>query len=445
VPAAVDDLVTRLIAVDRAARFASGHEVVRLIDALLARVPSELRSPARLIDAVDQEPSETTTVRAHNHPTGEPASADERDDSSDDSVVGTRPAQRWDQHGANADIDEASSTAMARPVASPSSAAPRALPVWGRADSQTAPAVAVAVASPTVTLLAPRASPLAVSATPPAPRTIAPTDLRRARAASASSSSVASSGPNPTTPTVSRARRAPRRAAGIIIGAALGLSVVGGVTVRLAAGGDDARLATQGAAASSSPPATPPSPPPVERPAPVAAPTPSAPAMTEPEPEPTSPPAERPAPPDPPAPTTPMTSRQKVTRVSVRGPASVQWLLGARALRTGPGTVEVPAGTPTLRARDARRLVTSAVPVVDGVADYDGLPRRELLLRARPWAVVTLGADRLGQTPLAPVSVVAGRYTVRFEQESRIVERTIDVRLVDEVVKVNVDMDAAEP
>jgi hypothetical protein len=82
------------------------------------------------------------------------------------------------------------------------------------------------------------------------------------------------------------------------------------------------------------------------------------------------------------------------------------------------------------------------VPIVDDVADWDALPSVQLLLRARPWATVKLGDELLGQTPLQPVSVVPGRYVVRFERPGQVVTRTVDVRAGVGTVKVNVDMEA---
>jgi hypothetical protein len=81
------------------------------------------------------------------------------------------------------------------------------------------------------------------------------------------------------------------------------------------------------------------------------------------------------------------------------------------------------------------------VPIVDGVADYGALPQAQLLLRARPWAQVSLGSEALGQTPLAPVKVVPGRYTVTFTKEGVVVQRDVDVD-GGGTVKVNVDMEA---
>jgi hypothetical protein len=126
----------------------------------------------------------------------------------------------------------------------------------------------------------------------------------------------------------------------------------------------------------------------------------------------------------------------------VQGPDRIRWALGGRPLRNGPGVAVVPAGTRALQGRDPRRDVVSPVPIVDGAADWDALPRVSLLLRARPWASVRLGEEELGQTPLQPIRVVPGRYRVRFENNGRVVLRTVDVEAGAEAVKVNVDMDA---
>jgi hypothetical protein len=128
--------------------------------------------------------------------------------------------------------------------------------------------------------------------------------------------------------------------------------------------------------------------------------------------------------------------------VELRGPDRVRWSLGGRPLRSGPGSATVPAGTRVVQGRDPRRDVVSNVPIVDGAADWDTLPRVPLLLRARPWATVRLGEEDLGQTPLQPVRVVPGRYRVRFENDGRVITRTVVVAADDDTVKVNVDMDA---
>lgn len=130
------------------------------------------------------------------------------------------------------------------------------------------------------------------------------------------------------------------------------------------------------------------------------------------------------------------------------GPGRVQWLLGSKVLRTGPGTLEVPEGTTRLKAKDPRRQVTTVVPIVDGAADYGDLPQAQILARARPWAQVSLGSEALGQTPLAPVGVVAGRYTVTFKKDGVVVVRSVDVdaetAAAGGVVKVNVDMESPQ-
>lgn len=122
----------------------------------------------------------------------------------------------------------------------------------------------------------------------------------------------------------------------------------------------------------------------------------------------------------------------------------MQWLVQGRVVRTGTGGLEVPTGARSVQARDPRRGVTSTVPIVEDVADYAKLPRANMLLRARPWARVTLGEEPLGQTPLQPVEVVPGRYTVRFIRPDKEVVRTVEVGVGAGTVKVNVDMEAAD-
>lgn len=103
-------------------------------------------------------------------------------------------------------------------------------------------------------------------------------------------------------------------------------------------------------------------------------------------------------------------------KVRLDGPASVKWsTVDGKYL--GQGAViaaAVPEGTTSVVAVDGRRGVRSAVPVKDGVADYAALPKGELVVRARPWADVTLGIEALGQTPITGVPLVAGTYKVEL-------------------------------
>ena len=47
---------------------------------------------------------------------------------------------------------------------------------------------------------------------------------------------------------------------------------------------------------------------------------------------------------------------------------------------------------------------------------FSDAPTGELLVQAIPWADVRIGKKALGPTPLAPIRLAAGRYTVTLTQ-----------------------------
>jgi hypothetical protein len=386
IPAAIDELTLRLLAFDPADRFDSGEEVAALIDVLLERVPRGIRTPARLVDRFGSVDDDATSVDAI--PRLDP----------------TRPAQRWDKGGASAQEDEESSAALSRPTGS--TRAQPTLQILG------------------VEAVASRPGTQDATTSPPVRRPVLPTASFDRPVPHSSLSS----------PSMSRGRRtAPSSRGplvGALVGAGLGAIILVAVIARV--------VLTDGrdppppfpappplVATSSSPPETPtPTPvPPTPTPTPV-------------------PPTPTPTPTPPPAPSAKPGPTRRTTRVTVRGPARIQWLLQGRVARSGAGALEVPGTARSVQARDSRRGVTSTIPIVDDVADYDALPRASLLLRARPWAKVSLGEESLGQTPLQPVEVVPGRYTVRFTRPDKEVVRTVEVGSGGGTVKVNVDMEA---
>jgi eukaryotic-like serine/threonine-protein kinase len=388
-PAAIDELTLRLLAFEPEDRFESGEEVAALIDVLLERVPPAIRTPARLIDRFGAVDDDATAVEAV--PRLDP----------------TRPAQRWDQQGASAHEDEESSAALSRPTGSV-----RAQPTLQILGVESA---ASRVGSREATTSPPVRRPIPPTAS--LDREVPPTALSSSSSSPARDRRVA--GPPSRGPLI-----------GALVGAGLGAIILFAVVARDVWPGDAVAVAP-----------APPLPPPLD-PLPPPPPTTTLP-----------PPPPLDASPPPPAPTPPPTSSasagstkaapvKRTTRVVVRGPGRIQWLSGGRALRPSAGAVEVPTGTRSLQARDPRRGVTTPVPVVDDVADYDALPRASLLLRARPWAKVSLGEESLGQTPLQPVEVVPGRYTVRFTRPGKEVVRTVEVGTGAGTVKVNVDMEA---
>ena len=397
-PPAIDRLVLKLLSVDRDARFADGAAVADHIDALLSQVPSSVRDAARLIERFgDVTPVEATVILPVDDRDADDRDADDRDADDGDadwnreeaSRERTRPIQRWDDHGASASKDEDSTAAFLRPRP----AAPRVLQVLGL-DAVQLPVRRALAPSTSTTLLRPVTIAGGAESLPSGPRdTRAPASPR-------------SSGGG---------------ALGLVLGGLLGLVVLVAVGSRLIASdrsGPDAPPPPSPSPSPSSPPSSPPSPP-------------------------SSPPSSpsSPSPSPLPEPST-RTVKRPPLRIGVQGPARVQWRLNGRLLMIGPGSVDVPSGTRALQAREPQRGVVVVVPIVDDVADWDALPSVQLLLRARPWATVKLGDELLGQTPLQPVSVVPGRYVVRFERPGQVVTRTVDVRAGVGTVKVNVDMEA---
>ncbi len=134
------------------------------------------------------------------------------------------------------------------------------------------------------------------------------------------------------------------------------------------------------------------------------------------------------------------TPRAPAMKVRTDGPAYVKWSLPeGRSLGQGAGTFSVPEGTAGLVALDARRGVRATVPIKDGTADYGTLPKGELVVRARPWADVTLGIEALGQTPIQKVAVIAGTYKVELVWND--VKKTQMVKIAPgETKTVQVDM-----
>jgi serine/threonine protein kinase len=376
-PPAVDSLVLGLIAVDREARFPDGAAVAARIDALLQRVPSSVRSAGRLIERFGDAPLEATVIQAESDAGDDDSEASGRSE-------GTRPAQRWDEVGASASEDEDSTAAFVRPRAG----APRALQVLGLET--------VVEGQPTTRTLLRAPLPPSQSA----PRVVPVLDPPPATASSTGG------------------------ALGLVLGGLLGAVVLVAVGSRV--------LGTDDPVATSPPPLPPPLTSPPTSPLPPTVPVP-VPTVLVPVPVPVPAPGGESS--------SSRTPKRAVSRVALRGPAWVQWRLGSRTLRTGPGSVEVPGGTRSVQGRDTRRGVTATVPIDDDVADWGALPEVTLLLRARPWATVKLGDEALGQTPLQPVTVVPGRYLVRFEGSGHVVTRTITVKAGAGTIKVNVDMD----
>ncbi len=154
-------------------------------------------------------------------------------------------------------------------------------------------------------------------------------------------------------------------------------------------------------------------------------------------------------PPPTPPPRRQQTTKPRVPKVAERtvhlvGPAHVSWKLGKRSLGRGERSASVPEQTSSVRAYDTRRRVSVKVPLVDGTARFDAMLSEELVVRVRPWAKVWLGDEALGMTPLSPVRVAPGRYKLKLEWEGTVRERSVRVTRGAGQVVVNVDMRAAQ-
>ncbi len=121
----------------------------------------------------------------------------------------------------------------------------------------------------------------------------------------------------------------------------------------------------------------------------------------------------------------PSSSPERGRTVVVTGaPDHVVWRVAGRAVGRGNGPLAVGAGVATLEALvDGGRV---AVPVPDGAVAWDALPRGTLSVRAHEGAI-ELGATRW-EVP-ARVRLVAGRYVVRFVDDAgRRTEHPVEVR-----------------
>ena len=113
-------------------------------------------------------------------------------------------------------------------------------------------------------------------------------------------------------------------------------------------------------------------------------------------------------------------------RVKLVAPPYVEWRAGDVVLGSGTVDVDVAPDTATFAARDTRRGVVSTLPAHD-VVSYEALPKTRVRILVRPWAEVTLGDDKLGMTPLEPLLLVPGSYTLRLVHERDEQVHTVEV------------------
>jgi serine/threonine protein kinase len=106
--------------------------------------------------------------------------------------------------------------------------------------------------------------------------------------------------------------------------------------------------------------------------------------------------------------------------VKAKAPKSVVWKVKGRTVGKGSGTLRVPPGTTSVDAVDSQTGGVTTVAVEGGAVDYGSVGRGSLVLRVRPWAKVKIGGKRYGTTPIDPLSLPAGRYTVTLSWEGKV-------------------------
>src|SRR5690606_36939724 len=108
--------------------------------------------------------------------------------------------------------------------------------------------------------------------------------------------------------------------------------------------------------------------------------------------------------------------------VKTTAPSSVSWALPTgKRVGKGSARLEVPANVDALVATTPGTLGRSRVRIVDGKADYGALSSGRLSLRVFPFAKVTVGKQGFGTTPLSPLALLEGSYTVTLEHEGKVV------------------------
>lgn len=108
------------------------------------------------------------------------------------------------------------------------------------------------------------------------------------------------------------------------------------------------------------------------------------------------------------------------------GPAAITWK--GLTNKQGDGKLAVRASATSIVAIDGRRGSTHNVPIINGVADFDALPKGELIVRATPQATLFLQNESIGASPPARlVTLPAGDYTVKLVFQDKV--KTARVRV----------------
>ncbi|MCC7069783.1 MAG: serine/threonine protein kinase [Deltaproteobacteria bacterium] len=128
-------------------------------------------------------------------------------------------------------------------------------------------------------------------------------------------------------------------------------------------------------------------------------------------------------------------------RPSIRAvaPGRIQWRQANKSVGRGSGSIKVAKGTTQLQAVDTETGGVAQVSVTNGVADYGTVQNGTLIVRVRPWAEVSIGARKLGTTPIDPTALPAGSYTVKFVFEDKVKTRNVTLKPGQQAV-ITIDM-----
>lgn len=117
-------------------------------------------------------------------------------------------------------------------------------------------------------------------------------------------------------------------------------------------------------------------------------------------------------------------------RASIRtmAPGRVQWRLSGKTLGRGNGSIKVAKGTAQVQAVDSETGGVALVNINGGVADYGTVGNSTLVVRVKPWAEVAVGSRKLGTTPIDPVVLPAGSYTVKFTTDDKVKSKSVTLK-----------------
>jgi serine/threonine-protein kinase len=105
--------------------------------------------------------------------------------------------------------------------------------------------------------------------------------------------------------------------------------------------------------------------------------------------------------------------------VTIRTDPPTKVFIDNRAIGQSPASARIAPGTHSVRCADPGQEINfqTSVRVPDGApfTTTVAIPRGTLRINGLPWSNVTVNGRALGQTPIAPRQVFAGRYLVRIE------------------------------